>query len=89
MFTALMVGRLDDLERVWVSQKADVYSFGILMVSLFVGELRWPEVELPPDAMDRRKVLRQLAVDGVLPTVPLGFEVRCGCGVLMDWGVGC
>lgn len=65
---------LDDLERVWVSQKADVYSFGVLLVSLFVGELQWPGVVLPGAPMERRRMLRQLALDGVAPTVPPGTE---------------
>jgi hypothetical protein len=63
------------MDRAWVSQKADVYSFGVLLVFLFVGELQWPGVFLPANKVERGKMLRRLAVEGVAPCVPPDFEV--------------
>ncbi len=85
----------EDMDRAWVSQKADVYSFGVLLVSLFVGELQWPGVVLPTDHVERGLMLRQLALAGVAPCVPPGTEVCatricvvCECLCSMGWGGG-
>ncbi len=54
-----------------VSQAVDVYSFGVLLVALFVGDLncQWGEV-LPTEPNARVKRIAALTVSGVRPVVP-------------------
>ncbi len=63
------------LTRVWVSQKCDVYSFGVLLAALFVGELRWDSGPLPTDPAARAPALRRLALEHAKPIVPPDTKV--------------
>ena len=66
---------------VTVSQQVDVYSFGVLLASLFVGEVNWGEV-LPLEPLQRAARQRELSLSGASPTVPPGTQVCvCVCGV--------
>jgi hypothetical protein len=57
-----------------VSQAADVYSFGVLLVALFSGEVSWG-VPLPHDASERVLLLRTLSMSGVRPVLPSTTKV--------------
>src|SRR5262249_19565408 len=52
-----------------VSQKVDVYSFGVLIVELFTGRLEWGEA-LPEEPRARAARLCQLSLLHTLPLVP-------------------
>ena len=60
---------------VTVTQKVDVYSFGVLLVALFVGDITWGEV-LPAGKAELAARLKQLALAGVAPIVPVDTQVR-------------
>jgi uncharacterized membrane protein YgcG len=47
----------------------DVYSFGVLLVALFVGTVDWGE-QLPPRHNERVKRLLELSLSGRTPVVP-------------------
>jgi maleate cis-trans isomerase len=64
----------NDAGLVLLSQKADVYSFGVMLVSLFVGELGWGE-ELPSDRGALLAKLKEFAMRGVRPVVPSTVQV--------------
>lgn len=50
-------------------QKVDVYSYGVLLVALFVGDLDWGE-RLPTDRKQRAARLCQLSLIHNVPRVP-------------------
>jgi hypothetical protein len=58
-----------------ITQKVDVYSFGILLVSLFVGALDWGP-HLPPSTRPEERVrkLLELTIAGRVPAVPPGTQ---------------
>ena len=57
-----------------VSQAVDVYSFGVLLASLFAGEVNWGE-KLPVDLGARSARLRELSLSGAVPALPEDVQV--------------
>ena len=57
-----------------MTQKADVYSFGVMLVALFVGEVHWGD-PLPENRDEYVALLHQYAIEGRTPVVPAHVQV--------------
>ncbi len=60
-----------------MSQATDVYSFGVLLVALFTGEVSWG-VPLPSEPSARVQLLRTLSMSGRRPLLPADVKARTG-----------